>query len=140
MDQSSKIKVGIGIMVYRNGQVLLGKRQGSHGAGEYASPGGSMEFGESFAESAMRECLEETGMRIANIRFRFLSNLRSYTGKHYVHIQLDADWERGETRAMEPEKCEYWDWYSLDDLPSPMFKTYDLYLESLETGRNYFDQ
>ena len=140
MDQSSKIKVGIGIMVYRNGQVLLGKRQGSHGAGEYASPGGSMEFGESFAESAMRECLEATEMRIANISFRFLSNLRSYTGKHYVHIQLDADWESGEPRVMEPEKCEYWDWYSLDDLPSPMFKTYDLYLESLETGRNYFDQ
>ena len=50
------IKVGIGILVRKNNQVLIGKRKGSYGNGEYAFPGGHLEFGESFTECAIREC------------------------------------------------------------------------------------
>jgi 8-oxo-dGTP diphosphatase len=32
----------------KDGRVLLGKRRGSHGRGEYAWPGGHMEYMESF--------------------------------------------------------------------------------------------
>lgn len=138
MDQKIP-KVGIGVMIFKNGKVLMGKRKSSHGAGEYASPGGHLEFGESFEEGARRETREETGIEIENIKFRFLANLISYAGKHYVHIQLIADWKSGKPKVLEPEKCEGWDWYDLDDLPQPTFKTYDLLLESLKTGKNFFD-
>ena len=41
-------RVGIGVIILKDGKVLLGKRKGSHGAGEYAFPGGHLEYMESF--------------------------------------------------------------------------------------------
>jgi 8-oxo-dGTP diphosphatase len=40
--------VGIGVTVVRDGTVLLGRRLGSHGAGEYSTPGGHLDYLESF--------------------------------------------------------------------------------------------
>jgi len=139
MEQDKRPKVGIGVMVFKEGRILLGKRKGSHGAGEYAIPGGHMEYMESFEACAKRELLEETGMQITNIRFLRLLNLKDYAPKHYVDVGLIADWESGEPLVLEPNKCEGWDWYDLKNLPAPLFKTTDTYLEALETGKNYYD-
>jgi 8-oxo-dGTP diphosphatase len=57
-------RVGVGVIVLRNGLVLLGRRIGSHGAGSWALPGGHLEFGESVEQCAAREVLEETGLDI----------------------------------------------------------------------------
>jgi 8-oxo-dGTP diphosphatase len=141
MDSNSeqKPKVGIGIMILKNGKVLLGKRKGSHGAGEFAFPGGHLEYMESFADCAAREAREECGAEIKNIRFLYLANLTKYAPKHYAHIGLVADWASGEPQVLEPEKCESWDWYSLDDLPQPMFETCRLSFESYKNGKKYYD-
>ncbi len=134
-----QIKIGIGILVFKNGKVLLSKRKGSHGAGEYASPGGHLEFGESIIDCARRECREETGIEIKNVRFLRLSNLKQYAGKHYIDIGLAADWKSGKSKVLEPEKAEGWDWYSLDKLPKPLFGTIKAYLAALNSGKNFFD-
>ncbi len=139
VSKNLQIKVGIGILVFKNGKVLLSKRKGSHGAGEYASPGGHLEFGESIMECARRECREETGIKIKNVRFLRLSNLKQYTGKHYVDIGLAADWKSGKPKVLEPEKAEGWDWYDLDKLPEPLFGTVKTFLEALNSGKNFFD-
>lgn len=136
---SLQTKVGIGVAVFKNGKILLGKRKGSHGQGEYASPGGHLDFGESFEECARRECLEEAGISIKNLQFMFVSNLRHYPGKHYVHIQLKAEWESGEPEVKEPDRCKSWGWYTMDNLPTPLFKTFPLLKKSLKTGKYYFD-
>jgi ADP-ribose pyrophosphatase YjhB (NUDIX family) len=47
--------VGLGVLVVRDGKVLVGQRRGSLGAGEYALPGGHLEHGEGFEECAARE-------------------------------------------------------------------------------------
>lgn len=133
------VKVGVGVMVLKDRKVLLGKRKGSHGAGEYAWPGGHFEYMESFEDCAKREVMEETGMEIKNIRFLRLANLKNYAPKHYVDIGLIAEWKGGEPRVLEPEKIDNWGWYDLDDLPSPLFATIPSYLEALKTGRNFWD-
>lgn len=132
-------KVGIGVMVMKEGKVLLGKRISSHGTGEYAWPGGHMEHMESFEGCAKREVREETGIEIKNIRFVRLMNLKQYAPKHYVDIGLAADWESGEPQVMEPEKCESWAWYAPDALPEPLFATLPTYFEALKTGKNFWD-
>lgn len=134
-----KIKVGVGVMVLKDGKVLLGRRKGSHGEGEYAFPGGHMEYMESFAETAKREVKEETGLEVENIRFVCLVNLKKYAPKHYVHIGLVADWEDGQPKVMEPNKSDGWDWYDLDKLPTPRFETVDTTFEAYKTGKNYWD-
>lgn len=137
--EEQKPKVGIGVMILKGGRVLLGKRKGSHGAGEYAWPGGHLEYMESIVGCAKREVKEETGMEIGNVRFLRLMNLKNYAPKHYVDIGLVADWKEGEPKVMEPEKIEGWDWYDMDNLPSPLFSTIPSYFEAYKTSRNFWD-
>lgn len=126
-------------MVMKEGKVLLGKRKGAHGEGQFAWPGGHMEYMESFEQVAKREVKEETGMDIENVRFLRLYNLKEYAPKHYVDIGLIADWRNGEPIVMEPSKCEGWDWYDMDALPSPLFSTIPTYIEAFKTGKNFWD-
>lgn len=139
MEDIERPKVGLGVLIFKDKKVLLGKRKNAHGAGEYAFPGGHLEFMESFEDCARREVREETGIEIENIRFQYLGNITSYGNKHYVQIMLMADWKEGDAKVLEPEKCEAWEWFDLESLPEPMFESCKLSFESLKTGKNYFD-
>lgn len=130
---------GIGVMIFRENKVLLGKRMGAHGVGEYAFPGGHLEYMESFEECARRETREECGITITKIRFGLLSNVKTYAPKHYVHIGLIADWESGEPKVCEPKKCEGWEWYALDALPSPIFEPALRMIEGYKNAVLYMD-
>lgn len=113
-------RVGVGVLVVRDGMILLGKRCGLHMPGFYAAPGGHLEFDESFAECARREVLEETGLRASSVRFLTIGNYR-FDSKHYVDVDMLAECSVGEPEAMEPEKCAEWKWYDRANLPSPLF-------------------
>src|SRR3989344_8808484 len=83
-------KVGIGIFLIKDGHILLGRRKGSHGEGEYALPGGHFELGESFEDCVLRELAEEAGsaIKISRPKFLCVTNLRKYAPKHYVDIGM----------------------------------------------------
>ena len=132
-------KVGVGVMIMRDGKVLIGKRKSEHGKGEWAWPGGHLEHLESIEECARREAREEAGVEIENVRFLRLVNMTQYAPKHYVDIGLIADWKSGEPQNLEPDKVEKWEWRALDDLPEPLFAAEPYYLEALKTGKNFFD-
>lgn len=132
-------KVGVGVVVFKEGKVLMGRRIGSAaGEGEYAGPGGHLEHLETFEECAKRETLEETGMEIENVRFLCVTNLRKYAPKHYIDIGVVADWKSGEPEVLEPDKIEYWDWFDMDDLPEPLFGVEPYYIRALKTGEHHF--
>ncbi|MDP3726489.1 MAG: NUDIX domain-containing protein [bacterium] len=132
-------KVGVGVMILKDGKVLMHKRKGAHGGGEYAWPGGHLEYMESFEECVRREVREEAGIEIKNIRFLRILNLKAYAPKHYVDVGFTAEWASGEPQTLEPEKNEGWDWYDIDKIPEPHFKGIDSYIEAYKTGRNYYD-
>lgn len=135
----SRPLVGIGVMIFKEGKVLLARRKGAHGAGEYAFPGGHMEHGESFEDCARRETFEECGIEIEDVQFLFVANILDYLPRHYVHISLTARWESGEPVVKEPDKSEAWGWYALDAFPEPMFKVCRMSLESYLSGKRYYD-
>jgi len=115
-------KVGIGVIVVKDGKILLGKRKNSHGDGAWSFPGGHLEFGESWEECAKRETMEETGINIKNIRFGTVTNdIFQTEEKHYITIFMLSDYDFREVQIMEPEKCEKWDWFSWNQLPQPLF-------------------
>lgn len=132
-------RVGVGVLVMKDGKLLLGRRQGAHGAGEYATPGGHLEYFESFEACARREVREETGLELGDLTFLRLLNTTQYAPRHYVDVSLVAEWKSGEPRVLEPEKVERWDWYALDALPSPLFGMLESSVEALRSGRRFFD-
>jgi 8-oxo-dGTP diphosphatase len=137
--EEQKPKVGIGILILKEGKILFGKRKGSHGEGEYAFPGGHLEYLESFEDCVKREIAEECGIEVKNIRFQLLANLIKYAPKHYVHIGMLADWESGEPKVLEPDKCESWAWYNIESLPEPMFEACKIAIQAYKENKNYFD-
>jgi len=115
-------KVGVGVIVLKEGKILLGKRKNAHGEGTWCYPGGHLENGETWAECASRETEEEAGIKIGNLRFGTLTNdIFEEGGKHYVTIAMLADYESGEVKVMEPDKCEEWGWFEWDAMPEPLF-------------------
>lgn len=114
--------VGIGVLIVRDGKILLSKRLKKYGRGLLALPGGHVEWMEDFRDTAVREVLEETGIRLRKSR---VTDLRAFSeevhprlGKHYVTFYLIAECPRGqEPRDLEPRKHGPWSWYDPFDLP-----------------------
>jgi 8-oxo-dGTP diphosphatase len=112
-DESLRPKVGVGVIIHDGaGNIVMGERAGSHGAGMIAFsspptiplissylhavgtfqlPGGHLEHGESFAATAARETLEETGLVVGKVKFLTATNDVFPEGKHYVTVFVTAE-------------------------------------------------
>ena len=93
MSSELRPKVGIGVLIFNDTkQLLLVQRKGSLGEGDYAPPGGHLEFGESFEECAIREAKEETGIVVVNPRFFSITNdIFVDINKHYISIFMQLN-------------------------------------------------
>ncbi|KZN28675.1 hypothetical protein N480_11320 [Pseudoalteromonas luteoviolacea S2607] len=115
------VRVGVGVILVRDNKILLGERIGSHGENTWATPGGHLEVGESVEACAIREVLEETGLKISNPTKVGFTNDIFAEGKHYITLFVQAQCETGEASIMEPNKCKSWQWFPVDQLPQPLF-------------------
>jgi 8-oxo-dGTP diphosphatase len=113
--------VGVGVIVEREGKVLLGKRKGSHGAGYWSFAGGHLEFGETVEQCAARELLEETDLQALSFKIGPWTNDIFENNKHYITLFVFVPEFRGEPKLMEKEKCEGWEWFDWNQLPTPLF-------------------
>lgn len=122
----NEVRVGTGVIVVRDGKMLVGRRKGSHAAGLYSFPGGHLDFGETWAACVLRELEEECGegMKVRVRSFEgglndalFITNdIMPQYDKHYVTIFMVADWIEGEPVNMEPHKCDGWEWVTFEEL------------------------
>lgn len=114
--------VGTGVWVRKKGKILFGLRKGMYLPGTWCIPGGKLEMYEEWGEGARREAREETGVEIADLRFvAVLDDPNPAVGTHYLSLHFVADWVSGEAMVTEPEKFAQWKWFSLDELPEPIF-------------------
>ncbi|MGM5487995.1 MAG: nucleotide triphosphate diphosphatase NUDT15 [Nanobdellota archaeon] len=115
-------KIGVGVIVIKDGKVLMGKRKNAHGDGSWSFPGGHLEFNETVEECAMREVSEETGISLKNMRKGpFTNDIFEKERKHYVTLYVVSDFAAGQVTVMEPDKFETWDWFEWNNLPQPLF-------------------
>lgn len=119
------IKVGVGVLIFnRENHILLGKRISQHGYGTWACPGGHLELYETPFECAVRETQEETGLIISNLhKGPWVNTIFPQDQHHYVTIFVLTQTYQGTVQAMEPDKCAEWSWFSLNNLPQPLFAT-----------------
>lgn len=130
--------VGFGIMILKDGKVLLGKRHEDpqkassllHGEGTWTMPGGKLHFQEGLKEAASRETLEETGIKIRNLEVISVSNDIVHDN-HFVTIGFLCTEFEHEPKVIEPDEITKWQWFDLNNLPSP------LYFPSEKIIRNY---
>jgi len=134
-------RVGIGVMIMNDKQeVLLGLRQGSHGAGEWSFPGGHLEFGETILETAAREAKEECNLEVSDLGLISVADERRYIktdGKHYLNIGILAKSFSGEVELMEPDKCREWRWFSLENLPADLLEGTSLIIRNYKANKIY---
>jgi 8-oxo-dGTP diphosphatase len=106
-------QIGVGAVVFKDGQVLLVKRATAPSRGLWAIPGGRLEFGETLQQAAEREILEETGVviRASHPIYTFDVIERDDTGAihfHYVIVDLEAEYVRGEPIASDDADDARW--------------------------------
>lgn len=124
MEPFTRPRIGVGVVIVNeNGHILVGRRKGSF-AQKYSIPGGSIDMGETFEATAIREIKEETNLDILEPKvISVTNNLETFKeeGKHYVSVVLLVKKYSGELKNMEPEKCEGWKWVDPQNLPLPHF-------------------
>lgn len=115
-------KVGVGVIIVKDGEVLMQKRINAHGDGTWSFPGGHLEWDESPEECAIRETREEMGIEIGDVRpASFTNYIFTAEDKHYVTLFLTAKVVSGEPHIMETDKTDDLGWFSWDELPRPLF-------------------
>lgn len=122
MNEDKRPKVGVGVIVVREGKVLMGKRLGAHGSHTWNFPGGHLEFGEEVETCAKREVWEETGLTVTEVKLGpYTNDYFEAEGKHYITLFALAQVKEGEPKVMEADKCERWEWFEWNKLPEPLF-------------------
>ena len=131
-------RIGVACLVVKDGSILLGKRKNAHGEGTFATPGGHLQFREKIADCAIRELAEETGLEAKFTQtLDFVENQLEGGTKHYITFFVRVEVAEEEPRLLEPEKCEGWQWFPLDELPTPLFETIPTYLNKrAQTGKD----
>ena len=128
-EQKLKLAVGVGVMIFKDNKILLGRRLSDpdkadselHGEGTWTLPGGKLHFQEGLKEAGKREVAEETGIRVKDLKELISVSNDRVPDKHFVTIGfLCADYE-GEPKVMEPDEIVEWQWFDLNNLPNPLF-------------------
>ena len=99
-------------LVSKGDEILLAQHK-NRGDGMYSCIAGFVEIGETIENAVQREVLEETGIRVKNIRY---VGSQSWPFPDQLMLAFRAEYESGE---LEPQKTEISDlkWFKWDKLP-----------------------
>jgi 8-oxo-dGTP diphosphatase len=128
--------IGITVLVFNDqGELLLSRRRRDHGNNQYCGPGGGLNHGETPPNAAHRETHEEANITITALQVTCLTNFL-INGRHYLDIAFTAT-TTDNPQDTEPDTHEPWQWYNLDNLPTPLFHPTEQAIKSYNTGQMY---
>ena len=147
METGNIVKGGVGVLILREGKVLLGHRHDDPekadsalgGQGSWTMPGGKIDFGESFETVARREVMEETGLTLPTLRVFCLNNNKTSSAQ-FVTVGLICEDSSGEPQVLEPDEITEWRWFDIDALPSPMYFPSAKMIENYKAGQFYLSE
>ncbi|MDX6748700.1 NUDIX hydrolase [Geminicoccaceae bacterium 1502E] len=118
-DYPDRPLVGVGAVVWRDGQVLLVRRGKPPRLGQWSLPGGAQELGETVEEAARREVREETGLELGTVSLLTVVDLieRGEDGRvHYHYTLVDVEAEAGQGEAVAASDAAAVGWFGSDAL------------------------
>lgn len=123
--------VGVGVFIIKDNKILIGQRKGNYGEGMWGLPGGHLEYKEDVFDCAERETLEESGVKICNLKMGPAVNHHNLPyDKHYVTLFVFSEHKEGEPEIIEPDKLFEWRWVSWDEIPQPIFHPLQDYINA----------
>jgi 8-oxo-dGTP diphosphatase len=120
-------------------RALIVQRAQQPNAGRWGFPGGVLELGETVAEGAMRELLEETGVVAEpagwlNVHDAVSRDAEGRVQFHYVLIAVRGIWQRGEGEpADDAAACA---WVSRADILADRYPTFPTLLPLFDAALN----
>lgn len=120
-DRERRPRVRVGVLLVRDGQVLLVQHR--RGDDEYwLLPGGGLDWGESIAQCGVRECKEELGLDVeVDDIVAVAESLPPHARRHILHIALRGRIVGGnEQLGIEPRLVGM-RWHSLETWPDLIF-------------------
>ena len=114
----AKFPVTVHLLFFHDNKILLLRRFNTgFEDGNYSVPAGHLDGDETVRMAAVREALEEIGVKIDlhDIDFATVVHRKSDDERVDFFVRI-KDWQ-GEPFNAEPEKCDELRWYELDALP-----------------------
>ena len=142
----SRPLIGVGVVIWRGEQILLGKRLGRRiddsDEGVWQFPGGHLDAGESVTGCAAREVKEETGLVVQDFRhLGYTEKTFTVAGKRYVTLLVSCEYAAGEARVMEPDKCSQWRWFDYhmlpQQIPGSLFEPIEIFMSQLDASNGF---
>lgn len=95
---------GVGVVVWKDGKVLLIRRGRPPREGDWSLPGGRQKLGETTRETAIREVREEAGIEVVvghllDVIDSIVPDGDGRIRYHYTLADFDAEWQAGEAVA-----------------------------------------
>ena len=105
--------VGVGVIVFRDQEVLLVKRSKEPNKDQWSIPGGRQMIGETAAEAAQRELLEETGVKVFQLLLvdvvdAIIPDVEGKIKYHYTLVDYMGQWQSGESRPGDDAQKVRW--------------------------------
>jgi 8-oxo-dGTP diphosphatase len=127
---------GVGVVVFRNEEVLLVKRKKAPYKGQWSIPGGKQRLGETVTQAARRELMEETGVEVNELTLIDVIDIivPDEEGKilhHYIVADYQAHWLSGE--CSPGDDAQDVQWFNLNKLGSIslLYKTRKIILKAV---------
>src|SRR5947209_3049947 len=130
--------VAVLAVVLRGERVLIVQRAQQPNAGRWGFPGGVLELGETVAEGAMRELLEETGVvaepaGVLNVNDAISRDPEGRVQFHYLLIAVRGIWRSGEgVAADDAAACA---WVTRAEIEAGHYPTFPTLLPLLDLAR-----
>lgn len=123
-----------GVVIVRDGLILLGRRAKAPFEGAWEVPGGFVERGEHPAAAAVREVSEELGVGVTLTGLVGIYLEATVAGES-LQVTVFEGTTADETATPDPAEVSGWAWFAPDELPTEMAGRHRLRIDDWLAGR-----